>query len=985
VTDGRPGPGLAQAAITRIAGSEPGSASGAGRGDRLRSALPYLAAAALVLVFYSPRLLEQSALWMGDSLHLYVPYRTFATECIRAGRLPQWADQLVGGFPLLSDPQSAAFYPLNLLLAALVRDVGSSSVMDPFHLGNVILLALGGVFLGRSFGLGRAGSLACAVVIAFNGFSVTHLGQLSILQSQAAGVWFLGCVARALRQDSVRWSVGAGLFLAATILAGHPQMAFFFCYAGLAGGLLLALPRGIRLRSWKPLARTAGIGTICLCVGLLGSMVQILPTKTYLANSSRHFGAMTPEIAMTCSLPPKQLPGLVMPGLYSPYPPLLGPDEQWKVAHEIGGETLYACGITAVCLAILALMFRRRSFVVMALFICTAMLLLATLGKYGPLYPLMYRYLPGFGNMRFPSRLFVLFFVALGLLAGRGLDCVTRSLADHSRAAAPYACMLVLNALLISMVFALGLTLMRCGDWAKTLELLFMRDCWYVRWETVANLPEHIVSAIEAQLGVGLAFATACIAWLAWVGSGKARPRLAGAACIALLFVELWGYGYGKNIRRGCDGYRDMQDPLFGALGDSVPGRVLVCDSPRPVPTNTALGTEVSYANGYQGILLNWVSPFLPRETLTGGRKGRDRLMDLFNVSTLMIPRRDCPAPQGGPDVPLPYAGWIELSAAEPDLRNCLAWDIGTSDSLERVYLVVAVVGATGLTTGTPVGTVTLETAAGDAVASSPVRLGLELSPARVPESSADALRDCGDRLFAERFCSIRVDAPVSATLERVRIACTAPANTALLVSHLVLQSSGSVCARVARECLGEQLHDSRSKEWRILTRLNSPGYGWVVPQAEAPSDYARNHASVRERLCASGFDPARTVLLDAADLLSPAGAIEGFSSNVEDIELKGGRFSARTRSNRPGWLVVSAVWYPGWSARVDQQPTPLVRANGFMRAIQIPAGDHSVTMEYETPGLRAGAWTALLTWLTCGLFLLCPGLRSSVRWPRMG
>jgi hypothetical protein len=57
-----------------------------------------------------------------------------------------------------------------------------------------------------------------------------------------------------------------------------------------------------------------------------------------------------------------------------------------------------------------------------------------------------------------------------------------------------------------------------------------------------------------------------------------------------------------------------------------------------------------------------------------------------------------------------------------------------------------------------------------------------------------------------------------------------------------------------------------------------------------------------------------------------------------------------------------------GWHAQVDGQSVRLLRANLIMRALPLEPGTHRIVLEYQTPGLRAGAAISLLCLLMLGL-----------------
>lgn len=72
----------------------------------------------------------------------------------------------------------------------------------------------------------------------------------------------------------------------------------------------------------------------------------------------------------------------------------------------------------------------------------------------------------------------------------------------------------------------------------------------------------------------------------------------------------------------------------------------------------------------------------------------------------------------------------------------------------------------------------------------------------------------------------------------------------------------------------------------------------------------------------------------------------------------------------RPGLLVCSESNMSGWSATVDGRPTPILAANYAFRAVEVPAGSHTVRFAYHAPG-----WTAGFAISVAGLLLAYYGL----------
>jgi hypothetical protein len=84
-------------------------------------------------------------------------------------------------------------------------------------------------------------------------------------------------------------------------------------------------------------------------------------------------------------------------------------------------------------------------------------------------------------------------------------------------------------------------------------------------------------------------------------------------------------------------------------------------------------------------------------------------------------------------------------------------------------------------------------------------------------------------------------------------------------------------------------------------------------------------------------------------------------------------------RSSAPaeGWVVLADVWYPGWQAQVDGQPAPVWRADTLFRAVQVPAGSHTIKFTYRPVSFWLGAVVSGLAWLTVLWILLAENRRK--------
>lgn len=108
--------------------------------------------------------------------------------------------------------------------------------------------------------------------------------------------------------------------------------------------------------------------------------------------------------------------------------------------------------------------------------------------------------------------------------------------------------------------------------------------------------------------------------------------------------------------------------------------------------------------------------------------------------------------------------------------------------------------------------------------------------------------------------------------------------------------------------------------------------------------------------------DFRRQVLLEdwhaAAGPGLPAGGwhrarIRSYACNRVAIDVEG---------NAPGFLVLTDVWFPGWTCTVDGKPVRLYRGNYLFRAVAVPAGTHEVVFTFQPSSYRWGRRLSLVT-----------------------
>jgi hypothetical protein len=134
------------------------------------------------------------------------------------------------------------------------------------------------------------------------------------------------------------------------------------------------------------------------------------------------------------------------------------------------------------------------------------------------------------------------------------------------------------------------------------------------------------------------------------------------------------------------------------------------------------------------------------------------------------------------------------------------------------------------------------------------------------------------------------------------------------------------------------------------------------VPRATFVPDALVRHVTEAELLDGfrtRGLDLRRELLLDADGPVPAATDRSGFASVQETLPtyLRSSSDEAKVSVQAPaaGFVRLTESWDPGWRARLDGNPAEVVRADGFLMAVHLPAGSHEITFRYETPGKWLG------------------------------
>jgi hypothetical protein len=108
-------------------------------------------------------------------------------------------------------------------------------------------------------------------------------------------------------------------------------------------------------------------------------------------------------------------------------------------------------------------------------------------------------------------------------------------------------------------------------------------------------------------------------------------------------------------------------------------------------------------------------------------------------------------------------------------------------------------------------------------------------------------------------------------------------------------------------------------------------------------------------------FDPGRLALIESpCNRWCPRLDSPGSVGRVTRSRWGSGAVGVEVEARRPGLLVISQAWFPGWQGEVDGKPSPVVRTDGLVTGVPVAAGRHRVELRYRPPGFRAGMFISL-------------------------
>ena len=384
---------------------------------------------AIALMLFVPVIAQPGGLVyppQGDFSDLTIthwPNVEFALANVRAtGRFPLWRPTIMSGTPFVANPLSGLLYFPHVVFLVLPLAVGFN-VLFMMH---IWLTGCGAYALLRAWQVERSPALVGALAWMatprlFAHLGAGHVGMVEAVTWMPVAIW---AAHRMVESRRVMGGVWLGAVWAVQFLA-DPRISFYT--VALSAAYILAVaaftaktprPEENRDKVWYLVLAAALVSILAFAV--LSAMLW-LPFVEFIGQSNR--SALALSEAGEWSLPVRQLLGLLLADW--------GGFHEWTVYVGILPLILTLVAARRVlrisCSVLRAARATRSTqydLVIAWLGVCILVAVLFSLGTNGPLFPILFQFLPGLTLLRVPPRAWFIVAFAVAMLCAFGIQAM---------------------------------------------------------------------------------------------------------------------------------------------------------------------------------------------------------------------------------------------------------------------------------------------------------------------------------------------------------------------------------------------------------------------------------------------------------------------------------------------------------------------------------------------------------------------------------
>lgn len=911
---------------------------------------PLLFFTVLFTLFFSPIILTDYLLAPHDGLRYSLP--NFYSE------RTLWTNLLFAGYPAAADPQAQTWYPLAFLFS-LFPNSWNAYMISAYVLSACFMF--GYVWTATQ---SRMAGLVAGIAFSMSGFMIGRLGQPPLLH---AAIW-LPLIFWALEKNRQKFSMGwiaIGSFaIACSFLGGHPQITFFGLIV--ASAYVVYMGRTLAHQRWSYFKRFAFM--VLMGMGLIG--IQLLPTMELADWSARSELSYSEFIRFSPAL--SEMVTLFFPYLFGGGGGTLYDAKYFGSGN--GVEVPGYLGLLTLLLAALAVAGSSANRLVRFWLVTFLIGLVLALGEQTPLSQILF-HLPGYNKFRGPLRHFLEISLAVSVLAGLGADCIQRRKISSAQ----------IKGVVLGVVGVFGLGLALIWIFSDTLEQLALQ-------KNVESLP--VVSWKNTSMWVPVSVMTlavgALIFW--WNRPGGRASRF---LLLVVLVIDMGSFGWFHHWRHFVPPAQMIQPSeaalRYQAILNESHQRLVPVEGIHgendQFPVNLSRIWGIPSATGYNPLVLSRVNEVLARyesgALVDTWSSVKHRALDILGVRYLFLSSaymetfknreglqwtREDLGIRLGNGCNQAYPSSIEFSIPHGFSASSIgmvskSYCSGNISDGEAV-LNIRLSGDNGLKHRADfvMGRDTAEWAY-DCVG---VKGQVRHRQASVFEDY-EMRGQAGDTCHGNQYVT-RVPISPGRSWKRVQVTWSGkPGVVQLDKITLIDEKSGRVLPLRELTASDHWRFKEQIGETAVYENLDAMPRAWMVPEALPARPQDILHAIYYSKLPdGRPFDPKKTALIEEAYSFQATSFDP--SGKVDVVRLEDTEIVLKTQSASDSFLVTSDIYYPGWEATIDGQPTPLYRTDYVLRGISLPKGSHEVRFKFHSQPFYTGITVTLLSLLILAL-----------------
>ncbi len=185
------------------------------------------------------------------------------------------------------------------------------------------------------------------------------------------------------------------------------------------------------------------------------------------------------------------------------------------------------------------------------------------------------------------------------------------------------------------------------------------------------------------------------------------------------------------------------------------------------------------------------------------------------------------------------------------------------------------------------------------------------------------------------------------------------------------VQSGGKFNASVLNMLNTKYIIAGQAGQEGVIPNPDAAGNAWFVNEVKEVKTADEEIMSLKGNALGdtvqnqNAFDPKKTAVIrtEFAKQLQGYGFEKNSAASIALTKYGLNDLSYTSSNSKNGLAVFSDIWYPyGWEASVDGKPVKILRADYVLRAIKVPAGNHTIEFHFRPKSFNTGNTIAMIS-----------------------